>query len=200
MNSILPTFLPSTLMRSVSEDESMKYNYKGEGAGKHIFLGVTALVCFLLASSVFPFLSSPDTAKPLPDIMLCFVCALPAFTDIKKASIYALALGFLADLFVNLPTAFSPVVFLCCMMLAYACQKYFSRVGTLVIAISTIPCSIVRKAVRFAVASFTVGGAAAKKELFMGFPMWLVVDFALAIALSFIMRVICKKMRFIINN
>lgn len=178
----------------------MNYKYKNEGMGKYIFLAAMALICFLLASSVLPFYSAPDSKLPTPDIMLCFVCALPAFADIKKSSIYALSLGLLADLFINPPTALSPIVFLCCMLLSHFCQRYFSRVGTLAIAISTIPCILLKCIVSAIVAALTVGGGAVKGIVVSYIPMGFVTAFATAIALSFVMRVICKKLKFVIND
>ncbi|MBR2021102.1 MAG: hypothetical protein IJ939_01570 [Clostridia bacterium] len=178
----------------------MNYRYKKEGAGKYVFLGITALVCFLVASSVLPFGAMSESGLALPDIMLCFVCALPAFTDLKKGSIYALSLGFLADLFINPPTDLSPIVFLGCMLLSNLCQKYFSRVGTLAIAISTIPCILLKCIVSVIVTALTVGGGAVKGVFASYIPMGVVTSFAMAIALSFVMRVICKKLKFVIND
>lgn len=178
----------------------MNYRYKNDGAGKYVFLAIMAVVSFLLASSVLPFWSVSGKGLPVPDIMLCFVCSLPAFTDLKKGSIYALSLGFLADLFVNVPTALSPVVFLFCMLLSHFCQRCFSRVGTLAIAISTIPCVLAKCLVSLVVAAITVGTKAAKGVLVSYFPMGLVTTFAVAIALAFVMRVICKKMKFNIKT
>lgn len=177
----------------------MNYKYKNDGKGMYIFLGITALVCFLLASSVFPFLfSSPG--KPVPDIMLCFVCALTAFTDIKKSSIYALSLGLAADLFVNPPTALSPIVFLLCMCAATFLRRFFSRTGTLVIAICTIPCSLIKYLVSCAVSVLTVDGAGVMRKSLSVIPLGLLCDFACAIALVFVMRFIGKKLRLRINN
>lgn len=178
----------------------MSYNYKKEGAGKYVFLGITALVCFLVASSVLPFGVLSKSGLALPDIMLCYVCALPAFTDVKKSSIYALSLGFLADLFVNPPTELSPIVFLGCMLVSYFCQRYFSRVGTLAIAISTLPCILLKCIFSVIVAALTVGAGAVKGVFATYIPMGVVTTFAMAIALSFVMRVVCKKMKFVIND
>lgn len=177
----------------------MNYKYKKDDKGLHIFLAVTAVICFLLASSVFPFLFDSG-AKPVPDILLCFVCTLTAFTDIKKASIYALSLGFCADLFINPPTALSPVIFLICMCIATACRRYFSRTGTLVIAICTIPCSFIKYIISCVVSVLTVEGAGVMRAALSQIPLGLVSDLACAIALAFIMRFIAKKSRLGTNN
>lgn len=177
----------------------MAYNVNKDGGKLHIFLGISALVCFLASSSILPFF---DKGAPggVPDAMLCFVCALPAFTDIKKGGIYALCLGFAADLFVTPPTSLSPFVFLLCMCLSYACLKHFSRVGSLAIAICTLPSFAVKSLVSAIITSFTVDGVNLWKAIsnipFMSF----ISNFACAIVVAFVMRLISKKMRINTHN
>ena len=173
----------------------MSYSYKKDEKSKHIFLIITALVCFILASSVLPFMKSAKSAYPVPDIMLCFVCALVSFTDIKKAGIYALSLGFLADLFVNPPSNLSPLVYLGCAVVAMLCQRHFSRVGTLAIAISVIPCSLIKQLVIIAVSALTLDGRGAAVAALPLIPQGLIIDFACAIVTAFVMRVVCRKLR-----
>ena len=178
----------------------MAYRYKNDGKGLHIFLSVFALVCFLLASSVIPFFSGKNPQLPTADILLCFVCALCAFTDVKKASVYALCLGFLADLFIFPPTALSPIVFLVCVLLSRFFQGYFSRVGTLAISISTLFCSLLRLFVSAAVTAINAGVSASGHLLKYEFPMGIIIDFACAIVLTFIMRIIFKKLHLKADN
>ena len=161
----------------------------------YLFLGVAALVCFLAASGVLPFLTATGKGTPVPDVLLCFVCALPLFTDYKIGAIYALSLGFLSDLFINPPFLFSPVVLLLCMYLAGYVQGYFSRVGTLAVAVSTLPCVAVKLAVSLAVSLFTVEGIGFKTALSGLSYMSFITDFAAAIILSFIMRVVGRRLR-----
>ncbi len=177
----------------------MAYGMKTDDRKRYIFLGISALAVFLLASSVLPFFKKGLTGYS-PDVMLCFVCALPAFTDIKKGGIYALCLGFMADLFVTPPTNLSPIVFLCCMCLSFICQRYFSRVGSLAIAICTIPSVLLKCLVSVIVTAITVDGvnfwqAISKLQL-----MNIVFDFACAIVVSCLMRLVCKKLRIKIQN
>jgi len=177
----------------------MAYGMKKDNRRLYIFLGVSALTAFLLASSVLPFFRKGLTGYS-PDVMLCFVCALPAFTDIKKGGIYALCLGFMADLFVTPPTNLSPLVFLGCMCLSYICQRYFSRVGSLVIAICTLPSVLAKCLVSSVVTAITVDGVNIWQALSKLQLMNIVFDFACAIVVSFLMRLVCKKLRIRIQN
>lgn len=178
----------------------MAYSYKNDKKGMYIFLGVTALICFLLASSVIPFFAADNPRLPTADILLCFVCTLCAFTDVKKAALFAVSTGFLADLFILSPTALSPVVFLACVLVSRFVQGYFSRVGTLAVAISTLPCSLIRILVSVSVTAINAGIPASKMLWTSRFPMGIIVDFAQAIVLTFLMRVICKKLHLKADN
>lgn len=172
----------------------MSYKYKKDSTSKHVFLVCTAFVCFLIASSVLPFVSDAK-GLPTPDILLCFVCILPAFTDIKKAGVYALALGFLSDLFVTLPLNLSPVVYLACVYIAAKCHTYFARVGSLALAISTLPCIVLKLAAGAAVSLLTVDGANMSGFSVSSAVFTMAGGFAMAIALSFVMRLIYKKLK-----
>lgn len=177
----------------------MAYSMKKDDRKMYIFLGVSALVAFLLASSVLPFFKKELTGF-VPDVMLCFVCALPAFTDIKKGGIYALCLGFLADLFVTPPSNLSPLVFLGCMCISSLCQKHFSRVGSLAIAICTLPPLFVKSVVSCIMTAITVDGVNFWEALSKLSITHFLGDFACAIVVSFLMRLVCRKLRIRIQN
>ena len=178
----------------------MAYSYKNDSNGLHIFLSVSALVCFLLASSVIPFFGDKSSSLPTADILLCFVCTLCAFTDVKKALVYAVCLGFLSDLFVTPPTALSPVVFLVCVLLSRFAQGYFSRVGTLAVSVSTLLPGLLRLLVTVSVTAINAGLPSAKHLFTSEFPMGIVINFACAIVLTFIMRIIFKKLHLKTDN
>lgn len=172
----------------------MSYKYKKDDTSKHVFLCVSALVCFLLASSVIPFLSDAKNV-PMPDLLLCFVCILPAFTDLKKAGIYALCLGFLSDLFITLPLSLSPIVYLVSVCVSAKCHTHFARVGSLALAISTLPCIALKLAAGAATSLLTVDGLKMSSLSFTGALLVMISSFACAIVLSFIMRILGRKLR-----
>ena len=177
----------------------MKYIKSNNNEKKlNIFLIISAVVCFLAASSVLPF--AMGTGREPCDIILCFVCALPFFTDTKKAGIFALALGFAADLFINSPVSFSPVVLLVCIFIVPAVAKLFSRCGTLVMAICTIPCIVMKDVFGMIVSLFTAEGASLPGILSDYRPFSILIDFACAICLGFLLRFIAKRLHIQADN
>jgi hypothetical protein len=172
----------------------MKYIKSNDNEKKlNIFLIISAVVCFLAASSVLPFTAVKGSGAPC-DILLCFVCAVPFFAGAKKAGIFALALGFAADLFIGMPTEFSPVIFLACIFIVPAVARLFSRAGTLVIAICTLPCIVMKDIFGMIVSLFTAEGADLSGVLSDYRPFTILVDFACAICLAFILRFISKRL------
>lgn len=172
----------------------MALKNKNNSKKLYIFLILAGIVCFLLASSVMPFVSEAK-GNEVPDVLLCFVCAVPFFAGSKKASIFALAAGFFADLFINSPTALSPVVFLACVWIVPAVAKLFSRTGTLVISICTLPCILLRAAVGIISTLISVDGAGFARVMSDFSPLSIVFNFACAICVSFVMRFVAKKLR-----
>ena len=160
----------------------------------YTFLIIAASVAFLTASSVLPFISDVNGMRA-PGILLCFVCTLPFFTDIKKAGIFAVALGFLSDLFITAPSSLSPVVFLACVLIVPLTARLFSRTGTLMIAICMLPCILLRVVSEIAVTLIAVDGASFAKAVGNYSFESVAVDFACAICVAFIMRVISKKLK-----
>lgn len=160
----------------------------------YVFLIVSSVVLFLAASSVLPFLFGAKGMNT-PDVLLCFVCTLPFFTDRKKGSIFAVALGFLADLFITPPVSLSPVVFLLCVLIVPLSARLFSRTGTLVIAICTLPCIILRAVTGIAMTLIVVDGANFAKAVSDYSLMSVVVNFACAICVAFVMRFVSKRLK-----
>lgn len=172
----------------------MKYIKSKENDKRlHIFLVCAAVICFLLASSVLPFAAEGGRGEPC-DIILCFVCTLPFFAGKRKAGIFALALGFAADLFINAPTAFSPVILLVCVFVVPAVARFFSGNGTLVMAICTLPCIIMKDVLGMAVSLFTAEGASISGVISHYRPFTVLADFACAICVAFIMRFFSKRL------
>lgn len=160
----------------------------------YAFLIISAVVAFLAASSVLPFVFGKKGFNT-PDILLCFVCTLPFFTDRKKAGIFAVAIGFLTDLFIMSPTSLSPVLFLACTLIVPLIARLFSRTGTLMMAICTLPCIVLRAALKIIMSLVTVEGASLTKAIGDYSFLTLVTTFACAICVSFVMRVVSKKIK-----
>ena len=172
----------------------MRYQKSNDNEKKlNIFLIISAVICFLAASSVLPFAVGKGMGTPC-DILLCFVCALPFFAGVKKAGIFALALGFAADLFIGTPTDFSPLVFLVCIFIVPAVARLFSRTGTLVIAICTLPCILMKDAFGMIVSLFATEGANLAGVLGDYRPFTILMDFACAICLAFVLRFVSKRL------
>ena len=165
-----------------------------DGRAMYVFLCIMSLVFFLLSSSVVPFLRS-DPAAPSGDILFCFVCCIPAFVPRKSAVVFALVLGFLSDLFINMPRSFSPVVFVLSVLIASYLYGFFSRIGSLVMAVCALACFVLRAAVdTFAVMAQYEGSTAFGVLAKVTFPA-LIINFAFAIVISFLLRVIVRKFR-----
>lgn len=163
--------------------------------GLHIFLIVFAVICFLISCSVVPFVFESKKLPP-PNLILCFVCCVPAFTSLKPSAVYALVMGLLCDLFVGFPTAFSPIVFLISVCMISSFYKRFSRIGTHVIAVCSLSGIILSAAVT------TFASLAALKEARtiavlsrISVPM-IAANFAVVLVLAFIMRLIAKRLKF----
>ena len=172
----------------------MKYQKSNDNEKRlNVFLIISAVICFLVAASVLPFATGKGMGAPC-DILLCFVCTLPFFAGMKKAGIFALALGFANDLFIGAPTQFSPVIFLVCVFIVPAIARFFSRVGTLVIAICTLPCILMKDVFGMAVSLLVTEGANVAGILRDYRPFTILMDFACAICLAFILRVIYKRL------
>lgn len=172
----------------------MIIRHKENNRKLYTFLIIAAVVVFLAASSVLPFFSNVNGMRA-PNILLCFVCTLPFFTDIKKTGIFAVVLGFLADLFITAPASLSPVVFLACVLIVPLTARLFSRTGTLMIAICTLPCILFRVVSEIAVSLIAVDGAGFAKAVGDYSFESVAVDFACAICVAFIMRVVSKRLK-----
>lgn len=164
----------------------------GEKNDSVMFLVIASVVCFLLSSAVVPFLF--DSAfLPAPNLMLCFVCCIPAVTSIKTSAVFALVLGFLNDLFISEPTEFSPLVFLVSVCLVCYFHTHFSRIGTLVMAVCSIPAFVLSAIVMTFVVMAKFDGASAMAALTKFSVPYVAVNFAFAIIAAFAVRMFIKK-------
>ena len=172
----------------------MSYRYKKDEKPTLYFLGISALVCFLLASSVIPFLAAAK-ASPTPDLLLCFVCILPFFTDTKKSAFFAVALGFLSDLFITSAVCLSPIVYLASVYISARFHTYFAKTGSLSLAISALPSIVMKLLVNAVAVLLTVDGAKMSSMSFGRGVLTVIITFASAMILAFIMRAVYKKLK-----
>ena len=172
----------------------MSYRFRKDEKPTHIFLAISALVCFLVSSSVLPFLSSVKS-HPSPDILLCFVCLLPFFTDTKTSAIFAVSLGFLSDLFITAPLCLSPIVYLAAVYISARCHTYFASTGSLSLAISALPSIVLKLVVNSVGVLLTVEGSNISGMSFWGGVLSVIITFASAIVLAFVLRFIYKKLK-----
>lgn len=98
---------------------------------KDIFFTVFFLITFVLSTKVMPQLAMQG-ARQLgitvkADLLLAAVISLGLLQGKKYAAVYALAAGFIFDVFVGNPYAFSPVVYFLCGYFAEKAAAPFSR-------------------------------------------------------------------------
>ncbi len=170
----------------------MKIRFDGETTKKNTaFFIIVSVVCFLLASSVIPFFTVFGT-MPCPDLLLCLCCVLPRFCAFKKSCVYAVALGFLSDLFINTPHLLSPVIYLAAAVLIPYFYGHIKKTGTVSAAVCSLPILLLRAILG------TVVVLVIRQEATLGtvlkniaFPE-LIVNFAFVLILGFILRVLTK--------
>ena len=165
----------------------------------YVFLGVMSLVVFLLSSSVMPFIAG-EKAFPAGDLMLCFACLVPAFVPVKSAVVFALVLGFLSDLFLNEPQCFSPIIFLVSVLLVSFFYRFFSRIGSLTMAVCALPCLAIRSIVDTFVIMASYKDSKAFDVLSAITLPSLAVNFALSIVTAFVLRKLIKKLGIFYEN
>lgn len=156
------------------------------------FLVTASVICFLLSSAVIPFLFKSEFL-PVPNLMLCFVCCIPAVASLKTSAIFALALGFINDLFVAEPTSFSPIVFLVSVCLVCYFYTHFSRIGTHVMAVCSLAPIVLSAIVMTFAAMAQFKGASASAVLTKMTIPYIAVNFAFAIVAAFAIRMFIKK-------
>ncbi len=157
-----------------------------------VLFAVFSIICFLLSSSVLPFFADSGNA-PVPELLLCLVCVMPIYLDRKVSCIFALILGFLTDLFINEPVSFSPVVFVAAVLIVMVTGRYFSRPGTLSVSVCALPAL----AIRMIVDTVCYIARFSDSELFsviIGKTLpHLIVNFASAIVITFIVGFFAKR-------
>lgn len=162
--------------------------------GLYVFFGVFALLLFLIIASVFSFLGN-EKGLPDADLLLCLVCAACAFMPEKHACIYALIFGLFADLFLYAPTAFSPVVYIVSVLLTSRLCKGFSRLGSVVMAVCSMPAMAIRGTVDTVVTLMLFKDASVKTVLLEMCLPFMLVSFAWAIVICFICRRVVMRLR-----
>lgn len=172
----------------------MKFNSKKNTVGLCVFFCIVSLVLFLVMASVLPFLGQAK-GFPTADLLLCLVCAMSAFMDRKKACIFAVTLGFLADLFLFEPTAFSPVVYLLSALIVPVFHSYFTYLGSVVMAVCSVPACFIRSVLESVVTLTLFENVTASSVLSQITLPTFVVNFASSIVICFVCRLFVGKMR-----
>jgi len=169
--------------------------FKGENSGfmqeNTVFLIVFSVICFLVSSSVIPFLGS----SVKPDILLCLCCVLPKFSESKTNCIFALSLGFLSDLFINTPWHFSPVIYLISVVFVPHLYGYFKRIGTVTAAVCSLPFLALKAVSGAAVLIFESGHKGVFSALTGMFLPELTVNFAFAIIIGYTVKMLLSLKR-----
>lgn len=172
---------------------ALKYRKKND-TGAYVFASVMGLITFLLSASVMPFLAGAKNL-PAPDLMLALVCALSVLLPVRHACIFAVIFGFVADIFIYAPTAFSPIVYLAAVLIVPNLLRFFTRHGTVIIAVCSVPAILLRCVVRmfataaeFAEPSFL---QIARDSLVYTF----LFTFACVIVICFICRLFIRKIK-----
>ncbi len=163
-----------------------------------VFFAIVSLICFLLSSSVLPFLTY-DKGLPTPDILLCLVCVISLYVDRKTACIFALVLGFLSDLFINEPVSFSPVIFVASLLVMTMLGKHFSRLGTLSASVCMLPVFVIRMIADTVCFLVRFEESELLEVLTKQTLPSVLVNFAAAIVLTFIIRFVSKRFSVFIN-
>lgn len=171
----------------------MKIKSASGGKGEPIvLLTVASVICFLLSTAVIPFLFK-SAFLPVPNLMLCFVCCIPSLASLKTSALFSLILGFLNDLFVSEPTSFSPIVFLVSVCLVCYFYTHFSRIGTHVMAVCSLPPIVLSAGVMTFAAMANFKDASALSVLTKLSLPYIAVNFAFAIITAFILRMITRS-------
>lgn len=168
----------------------MAVKYKNNDRRMYIFLAVSSLIVFLLSASVMPF-----SMKPTADLMLCFVVVIPCFASKKAAYVTAVLLGFFADLFINAPTCFSPVVYLACTAIVPLFHRYFARMRFTTAAVCAIPSIALRALVGTVTLMASFKGATLSSVLSRVILPEMVINFAFTLVCAFVCIFVVEKFR-----
>lgn len=174
----------------------MLYSKQNNKKSLYIFLAVSSLVLFLVQGSVIPFIAG-EKNMPYADLLLCFVCIMPCFADFKTSAVFAVCLGFLADLFVFYPTSLSPLVYLTGVCLVFWLYSYFTNISVVTAAVCSIPAFFVKSAAE-CVCSFFAGAGTQQLTamLYRSFVYASLINFAAVLIIAFVTKPFLKKLRF----
>lgn len=171
----------------------MKYkNGTAERRRDYISLFVFSLVLFLLSSGVLPFIAQEKNA-PVPNLLLCAVCASSAFLTRKEAGIFAVICGFFADLFLYLPTSFSPVVYLLASQITPFLLDKVTRRGFVTNAVCSLGAIVVSRALEVAVALFAFANADFTALFTKLFLPSVAMDFAFSIVICMFFPLVVRQ-------
>lgn len=165
----------------------MKLRNEDSSTKSTVFFAVTGLVCFFAACSVFPFLPGFSRTNA-PDLLLCLCCVIPKYYDTKKSCVLALILGFLADLFINTPVLFSPVIYLASAVFTPYFYRYFNRIGTIVSAVCALPMLALHGLIGTAVVMYVRKTAVLGTVLTKVILPELIINFAFVLLVGFILK------------
>ncbi len=169
----------------------MKYKTNKNADKKPVvILAVTAVICFLLSSSVIPFVFPKSLG--MPDLLLVLCCVISAFTARLPACIFALTLGFMQDLFIGVPMHFSPVVYLVAVLVMPALLRHFKNPGTVTCAVCSLVCFVPKSAVGIFMAMTKYDDAAFFDVVVKIVLPEILVNFACSLVLFFVMRRIAR--------
>ncbi len=168
----------------------MKYkNQSTRGTSDILFFAAVSAICFLLSSSVLPFL----TTGIKPDLLLCLCCLLPKFLPTKSCCIFAVTLGYLSDLFINPPYHLSPVLFLCAVIITPLFYSGFKRVGTVTASVCALVGLAFAGVVRAATGLLLDGTQGLYAIIVNTVFAELMVNFAFTLLTGYILKVLCSR-------
>ena len=137
----------------------------------------------------------PFAMKPAADLMLCFVVTVPCFAHKKASYVTAVLLGFFADLFINAPTCFSPVVYLACTAIVPLFHRYFVRIRPVTTAVCALPSIALRAIVGTVTLMTGFKGARLSSVLVCVILPEMLINFAFTLVCAFVCMFIVEKFR-----
>lgn len=171
----------------------MKYkNDISEKRRNRISLAVFALVLFLVSSGILPFIAQRKNA-PVPNLLLCAVCCASVYLPKKEACIFAVICGFFADLFLYLPTSFSPVVYLlACQITPFLLDKVTRR-GFVTNAVCSLGAILLSRTIQVLTVVATLGKADFESIVTRQFLPAIAVDFAASIVICMCFPLVIRQ-------
>ena len=158
-----------------------------KSTAKYVFISIYALLLLLICASVIPFVTI-HSGVPSGDLLLCLVCVLCAYSTLKESVVFALIFGLFADLFLYMPTSFSPVVYVAAAVLSGMCLAKFRNLSSVTVAVCSLPAILIRCSVETVTALTSTDGVSFWSIIGSYTLPMLLVNFACAIVICFIFR------------